>query len=898
MYDVDKIVNEKSLHDVISKHVTLKKDGNEYRGLCPFHQEKTPSFTVVPTKGYYHCHGCGAHGSVVDFVKEIYGVGFREACNILEGEEVDQRNIVEKKAPVKEIEDPYAEFKPVGGGIDFKEPKFYNPKRKKWWKPKVDAVYPYCTKDGSVIGYVIRTMVQGKKITPAIQMCEHKGHTVPCLVPFNKPRPLYKLEKLKDKGTIYIVEGEKAADALELVLGEGRVISWMMGTKNVDKSNWDSLPEGRDYILIPDADYKKDKDTDVVLPFKDQIGYQAMAKVKELLPNPNKVFIVNTHKMGEVKDGWDVADEEFTKKTFKDWLDDMMGRKKEVVEVQYQPEKKDYGYDDTYFKCLGFVGNTFYFYQNSTGQVYAMTSKEMSKSQMIMLAPLTWWETFWPKGKGGTDWDAVLDTFLRVQEDVGIFDSTCIRGRGAWIDKGRSVLHLGDKVVVDGVEMSNDEVVSNYIYMKSAPLSLDYGSYLPCEESKRLIDVCRLARWKNKSHADLLVGWMFASLVCGAMPFRSHIYLTGESGSGKSWVMENIIAPVMGKMPVLCTSSTTEAGIRKQMNNDVRPVIFNETEAESQNDLMRLQGVFNLARGASDENAAPILKGSGDGESFICRSSFLFASINKSTTKHADENRTIFLELAGSPKNATQEVRDQDNRNFKALEKACDELVDREFIGSLLTRAVQLVPIMRKNHQIFSDVGARVTGSRRLGSSLAMPLCGLYGLMNDSAISEEDATKLIKKYSMEAEKNEITETQEEECLDVFKYSEIPVEDTDGYRHTLHMAEIVDIVSSPAMSTDGFSRNKLSKKMKARGVMIEDGFVYLSNKKSSLPYKLYERTQFVTGWREAILRLEGVEAFSDEYFCSTLRSGGIKIPLELIVTKKKDLFGKELPCNDE
>ena len=56
------------LSDVIGRRVRLVKKGSEYNGLCPFHNEKTPSFTVSEEKGFFHCFGCGAHGDVIGYV--------------------------------------------------------------------------------------------------------------------------------------------------------------------------------------------------------------------------------------------------------------------------------------------------------------------------------------------------------------------------------------------------------------------------------------------------------------------------------------------------------------------------------------------------------------------------------------------------------------------------------------------------------------------------------------------------------------------------------------------------------------------------------------------------------------------------------------------------------------
>ena len=69
--------------DVVGRHVKLKKGGANWMGLCPFHGEKSPSFSVSPTKQFYHCFGCGAHGSAIGFLMEHAGLGFLDAVKDL-----------------------------------------------------------------------------------------------------------------------------------------------------------------------------------------------------------------------------------------------------------------------------------------------------------------------------------------------------------------------------------------------------------------------------------------------------------------------------------------------------------------------------------------------------------------------------------------------------------------------------------------------------------------------------------------------------------------------------------------------------------------------------------------------------------------------------------------------
>jgi DNA primase len=69
--------------DVVGRTVTLKKAGQNFLGLCPFHSEKTPSFTVSPSKQFFHCFGCGAHGSAIGFLMDHRGLGYVEAVQEL-----------------------------------------------------------------------------------------------------------------------------------------------------------------------------------------------------------------------------------------------------------------------------------------------------------------------------------------------------------------------------------------------------------------------------------------------------------------------------------------------------------------------------------------------------------------------------------------------------------------------------------------------------------------------------------------------------------------------------------------------------------------------------------------------------------------------------------------------
>ena len=77
------LLNRVDIVDVVSRYVRLKKGGANFQGLCPFHNEKSPSFTVSPAKQFYHCFGCGAHGNAIGFLMAYGGLGYVDAMKDL-----------------------------------------------------------------------------------------------------------------------------------------------------------------------------------------------------------------------------------------------------------------------------------------------------------------------------------------------------------------------------------------------------------------------------------------------------------------------------------------------------------------------------------------------------------------------------------------------------------------------------------------------------------------------------------------------------------------------------------------------------------------------------------------------------------------------------------------------
>ena len=113
-----------SLVDIVGRRVKLTRRGTEYLGLCPFHHEKSPSFTVSEEKGFYHCFGCGAHGDVINFLMQAEKLTFYEALEVLArqtGMVIPQASEEEAKKAQKQAHQSQSSFQ---SALGFDEPLF------------------------------------------------------------------------------------------------------------------------------------------------------------------------------------------------------------------------------------------------------------------------------------------------------------------------------------------------------------------------------------------------------------------------------------------------------------------------------------------------------------------------------------------------------------------------------------------------------------------------------------------------------------------------------------------------------------------------------------------------------------------------------------------------------
>jgi hypothetical protein len=347
--DVAALLAQVDLVEIVARDVKLKRAGREYSGLCPFHDEGTPSFTVNPAKGFFHCFGCGAHGNAIEWVIRTRGVDFLQAC-----EQLGARNLAPAAMPRPELKvrerDPV--WLPISPVPEDAPPLIaegarrtcavWNAKRERWTHFEPVATYPYRGLRGELIGYVLRVVFvdretgRSKKVTPTVTWCVGpSGEGRWCIRPFARPRPLYGLPDLvaKPAAPVLIVEGEKCRDASAGALPMYANLSWPGGGKGLRYVDWSPLI-GRDLVLMPDAD---EPGRHAMLGYRDYHGllHDGIAQIGWRL-GARSIRIIDTS--GQPK-GWDIADaldpagDGWSPRQFAAWA----ATRVVDVEVDYQP---------------------------------------------------------------------------------------------------------------------------------------------------------------------------------------------------------------------------------------------------------------------------------------------------------------------------------------------------------------------------------------------------------------------------------------------------------------------------------------------------------------------------------------------------------------------------------
>ena len=861
--------------ELIGQYVTLKKNGASFFGLCPFHSEDTPSFSVNPETHKYHCFGCSEHGDAIDFVMFMDGLTFVEAVNRLAG-------AIPASGKPQAIRPPQPP-KTVWTAIIPVPPDAPDPPEKHFKCGAPSARWPYRV-NGELWFYACRfDLPNGSKQVWPLSYCETSGGKkrtwrwkgVPA------PRPLYNLDSLAtmpDKNVL-IVEGEKCADAGQAILTTMPVVSWCGGRDGVRHANWKPL-KNRKVLLWPD---------------NDNPGREAVREIAELLSGiASEIKFIAVPK--DMPDKWDIADETWERADLLKFLKANVtdtppepapdtdratpeSGPSQGIEPPAQPSPVPSAPDQP-FRCLGFDHGEYYYLPHKTLQVLDLTAQAHTKNNLMTLAPLQWWEREYG-GERGVAWDQAVNALIRTCENSGIFSPLKIRGRGAWFDDGRIIMHAGDHLLINGVRTDISAINSEFVYEAGRPIDFGIAGALPLStpEAHKLIMIAEQLPWEKSIYALLFSGWVALAPICGALTWRPHIWVTGRQGTGKSWTFDNVVRPILGKASLYVQSGTTEAFIRQLLKNDAFAVLYDEAESKQKDSQHRIASILELIRQSSTDTGGIIGKGSisNSPKIFNIRSMFYLGSITIGIEHAADQARITILNLR------PRDPWDNPRAKFEALQSAVASIIAPSWCSAFRARSVNMIPIIRKNAEIFSKVIAEKLSNQRAGDQMGTLIAGAYSLHSEKIISPEIASEWVEKHDWTEHAAQEIESDEMRCLNRILQHILTVTD-DGRRYDRSVAELISLAANLRLMTPDdvspVSENTAKNTLLRTGIKVTETEIFISNSHTEMA-KIMEKSAWERNWNMILRRIEGAKDVLPTRFNAGIKTRAVSIPIEIM-----------------
>ena len=801
--------------------------------------------------GSWFCNQCGGKhqsggaGSGMDLLMRLQGWDFKTAARHIEQHLGLPPTIKRRGKPHRIPDKPPSDAPPPPLGRATAQWCYRNAKGDQlFWIQRLDLP----AKDGKAARkiFIHRVWLDGRWHYPRSR--GENADSFTCEWP--APRPLYRLPDLahRSDATVLVVEGEKAADRAAELFPSTVVVAWSNGAKAFQYVDWTPL-KSRRVTLWPDNDGD---------------GRKAMTLLAEQLQKLNcdvKAIIPPT----DLPTGWDIADEPnwdnaaataFVREhiapidqALKRWAGQEPLQQPELTPEPLKPAPQGY------FTCLGFDSDSYYYQPRSTGQVVRLSRSGHTSTNLVAIAPLAYWESLYTGKRDGVNWTWAAASLFEQQAAAGVYSPDRIRGRGAWCDDGRTVLHMGDRLVVDGNTQSITRTFkSSYLYQRSAALT-GPGQVEPLNQ-KEAHQICELAErfhWEVPASGLLLAGWVALAPICGALRWRPHVWLTASAGSGKSAILDRYVTPLMGDMGLIVSGNTSEAGLRQTLRADALPVVFDEAESNEKADQVRMQSILALARVASSESHAHMLKGSpaGDVTRFTIRSMFMMSSIATALKQGADRSRFAQLTL----RNPTELPKVERMAHWEALDRDLDRFIGPDAAKRLLARTMGLIPTIRASVAVFTRVAAERFDSQRLGDQYGTLLAGAWSLMYDTPATPEQARALIDQNDWEPYSQTTEVPDEQRCIMHILQHQVRVE-ADKSTHTRTLGELVAIASGQETAWEVPS-NIAEATLGRYGLRVEGQALLVSNNAQAIATILRD-TAWGHSWGTLLARLPGAE----------------------------------------
>ena len=533
------------------------------------------------------------------------------------------------------------------------------------------------------------------------------------------------------------------------------------------------------------------------------------------------------------------------------------------------------------FRLLGYNGERNYYLPHASEQVYSLSaSAHTNAGAMLKLAPLGWWLRNFPKDPDnenkGVDWTRAASVLMSNSHVAGVHSESDLRGRGAWYDDGRSVVHAGDCLLVDGERVAIKDFQTRHIYEKGKILDRYVGTP-PAEarDSQKVFEALTLVSWSKPIHATFAAGWVALAAVCGSLAWRPHLWVTGERGTGKSWVQTRVISQLLGDLAINTQGATSEAGIRQLASQDARPVLMDEAESERDGTKESIKAIIELARMSSFEAGAEIIKGTSGGRAmtYRCRSVFMMGSINVPLSMAADTSRFTVVSIEKSPGTAEANARWE---RLQEIERTLFQ--DPMYCASVRSRIYRLIPVIRQNAAILASVIRDRVGDQRTGDQYGALIAGAMALSSDDVITVEQASRYIDAMNLsDAEDTESVSDQQALLAEIMQYM-VRYDSDSGHQITRSIREIMQTAAGVGAPDTGLQRKGAKELLARHGIVVHrDGSASFANAHRGMRVILKD-SPWSAGHKTVLKRLDGAEEKANPINVGASKARVVHVPL--------------------
>jgi putative DNA primase/helicase len=516
------------------------------------------------------------------------------------------------------------------------------------------------------------------------------------------------------------------------------------------------------------------------------------------------------------------------------------------------------------FKCLGYNENINYYFSFKQRRIVELKVTEHSMQNLLQLDTYNNWKNcdmFAECKNDKTIAMLALDRLISICTERGVFKrDDQVRGAGAWIDNGRYVMHCGNRIYMDGHHVEFDEIESQYTYVAAPQYINPEVKPLTNIEANKLREICESVTWSDNLSGTLLAGWIVVAPLCGALPYRPHIWITGEHSSGKSTVMNDIIRRAVGKIAINSEQGTTEASIRQEMAYDARPIAYDEAEKDDR----VMAEVVKLARKAT---TGGVVMKFGQGRMKV-NFAACFSSVNVPVSNAADESRMTFLRI-------TKNRRSTAIQDFERLMDLIEATLTKDFPDRLLARTIRNMDALFHNIKMFKKGARRVFGDARMAEQIGTMMAGLYLLHSTKKITDEMAESIVRKYNWSDHIGDKNDNDPVRLIQHIATSIISYTSASGLRRDCTIGELI-VEAGDQPDKDSVLRR--------HGIRRIGNDIFIASNHKNI-HSLLRGTDWSDRWHEQLRNISGAEHIKSQYFCSGFRNSAVKLPLSLFLEKE-------------